>query len=302
MKNTLLCALSSILLMFSCTETEPMEHPEQLKKTGSGFFQFRAALPSGARDMNVYYHIPENSTETDTVLIVLHGNGRDALNTRNVFTSLADEKGIIVIAPEFSNENFPGGDSYNLGNVFIDGDNPSENTLNDTADWTFAVIEPIFTDFKNKFGLLTDEYDLFGHSAGAQVAHRIALFLPGEHLQRVACSAAGWYTVPDNEIPFPYGLNKSPRYQADLSYFFKRDLLIMVGTADNDKDSPGLRHNEYADAQGLNRFDRAQHFYVECLKIAGEAGIDYNFQYFSVEGVDHDLTRMARFAVDRLYP
>ena len=38
--------------------------------------------------------------------------------------------------------------------------------------------------------------DLFGHSAGSQVAHRFLLFKPTNKTNKVILSAAGWYTVP----------------------------------------------------------------------------------------------------------
>jgi pimeloyl-ACP methyl ester carboxylesterase len=293
--------IAGILLAVSCTSTEQQDDPGKLSKTGTGEFTHIPSPASGKNELKVFYHIPEGSMETSPVLMALHGNGRDAAYTRDVFAPLADEKGILVIVPEFSETDFPGGDAYNLGNIFFDGDNPSPATLNPSSEWIFALFEPLFADFKEKFGVITPKYDLFGHSAGAQVAHRSALFLPGQHLNRVVCSAAGWYTVPDNQIPFPYGLDLSPAQDSDLGTFFFRELLILVGTADNDPDAYGLRHNDYADAQGLNRFDRAQHFYIECLKIANESGFAYNFQYFPVEGAGHDIVPTSIFAMDRLY-
>ena len=38
-------------------------------------------------------------------------------------------------------------------------------------------------------------------------------------------------------------------------------IYIQVGALDNNPNSAGLRHNEYADAQGLNRVTRAVHFF-----------------------------------------
>ena len=62
--------------------------------------------------------------------------------------SKANQYNFIVIVPEFSNTNFSGGDTYNLENVFIDGDNPSASTLNPEEAWTFSVIEPLIDYIK----------------------------------------------------------------------------------------------------------------------------------------------------------
>ena len=55
----------------------------------------------------------------------IHGGGRDGESTRNMMEDKADQYGFIIVAPEISNVNFPGGDGFNLGNVYVDGDNPT---------------------------------------------------------------------------------------------------------------------------------------------------------------------------------
>ena len=46
-----------------------------------------------------------------------------------LYIDKANEYGVILIAPEFSDLDFPSGNAYNLGNIFIDGNNPSPETL-----------------------------------------------------------------------------------------------------------------------------------------------------------------------------
>ena len=290
------------VLFIACHPENPDPDLPELNWQGPGMYSYDAVLGSQIRPMNVYYHIPVTCRPDDPVLMVLHGNGRDGKEIRDAFAPLADKKHFLVVAPEFSEENFPGSDGYHLGNLFTDGDHPSPETQNPVSEWSFSVIDPIFSDFKKNTGALAGRYDLFGHSAGAQVAHRTALFLPGEYLNRVVCSAAGWYTLPDTDIPFPYGLDHGPVPAPDLPAFFNQEMYIIVGTEDTDPNSFGLRHNDLADAQGLNRFDRAQYFYIENLKIAQEKGLAFRWQYFSVPNAGHELEKMASFAADRLYP
>ena len=94
---------------------------------------------------------------------------------------------------------------------------------------------------------------MFGFSAGAQFVHRFIQFKPNARFDKVVAGAAGWYTVPDNTIPFPYGYENSILNTANLDNLLSSDLYIQVGALDNNPNSAGLRHNEYADAQGLNR-------------------------------------------------
>ena len=64
-----------------------------------------------------------------------------------------------------------------------------------------ALIERVFDDAGRDPGPV----HLFGFSGGAQLAHRFAMLHP--HLTAaVYAMAAGWYLLPDESIPYPYGL------------------------------------------------------------------------------------------------
>jgi hypothetical protein len=107
--------------------------------------------------------------------------------------------------------------------------------------------------------------------------------------------------VPDVEIDFPYGLRKSPAESADMSVYFGERLTVMVGALDTDPNSFDLRHNEWADAQGLQRVERAQHFYNRGLKLSGSLGAEFYWSYAEVPGVGHEFAPLAGAAVEILY-
>jgi len=44
------------------------------------------------------------------------------------------------------------------------------------AAWGFTVLERLVTTLRSELGLADEAFDLWGHSAGAQFAHRFALF------------------------------------------------------------------------------------------------------------------------------
>ena len=73
---------------------------------------------------------------------------------------MANENSFIVIAPEFSSEHYPElGDDYLMGNVYIDGDNPTTESRNPENEWTFSVIEPLF-DLMNPYQTRSDSSEL----------------------------------------------------------------------------------------------------------------------------------------------
>ena len=80
--------------------------------------------------------------------------------------------------------------------MYVDGDNPTTNTLNNENEWSFSIIEPLFDSVKSSLSLENDKYNMFGFSAGAQFVHRFIQFKPNARFDKVVAGAAGWYTVP----------------------------------------------------------------------------------------------------------
>jgi len=264
---------------------------------GSGVFVFSF----NEIDIEIYYYVPNSYTATSKLLFALHGGSRDAESIRNNLIDKSNEYNLIVIAPKFSSSNFSLGDGYNLGNVYVDGDNPSTSTLNNENEWSFSFIEPLFDSVKSSLSLENDRYNMFGFSAGAQFVHRFIQFKPDARFDKVVAGAAGWYTVPDSSIPFPYGYDNSILVSTNMSDLLSRNLFIQVGAFDNDPNSPGLRHNEYADAQGLNRVTRAVNFFETGQNFSNSNNLDFNWSLHIIQGAGHNLTPNAENACNLMF-
>lgn len=287
--------------LWACDKNEVIDPQTVQGVQGTGLFHFQDYPNLAPEGLPVYYHVPENLSQNAPVLLVFHGNGRDAEYSRDILIAKANRLKFALLVPEFSSEAYPGGDAYNLGNIFEDGDNPSEATLNPVEEWTFSLIEPLFENFKARVGLNTKEFDVFGHSAGAQVAHRYLFFWPNAPVSRVVAAAAGWYTLPDTSVQFPYGLGDSPAQNADLSTFFSRPLTIVIGSDDNDPNAASLRQTAQAQAQGSNRLARAQYFYQQSILKAQSISSPFSWQYRELQNVGHDFEANSAFAADLLY-
>ena len=264
---------------------------------GSGMFIFSF----NNMDIEVFYHVPPSYAASSRVVFALHGGSRDAEGVRNNMIQKSIDYNFILIAPKFSSSNFSLGDGYNLGNVYVDGDNPSTDTLNDENEWSFSIIEPLFDSVKSSLSIESEKYNLFGFSAGAQFVHRFIQFMPDARFNKVVAGAAGWYTVPNNSIPFPYGYQNSILISTNLNDLLSSDLHIQVGALDNNPNSAGLRHNEYADAQGLNRVTRAVHFFESGQNIADSNNYNFNWSLHIIQGVGHNLIPNAENACDLMF-
>jgi len=289
-----------LVILYGCDKNET-EFTDVNQFTGTGDYTFNSYEPFSAQPITCFYHIPETATGNSPIMIALHGSGREANNMRDYLIEKADEKNFIVLAPEFSEIYFPGSDSYNLGNIFDDGDNPEPESLNPTEEWTFSVIDPIYEDFKERVGNTTSTYDIFGHSAGSQILHRFLIFQPEASYNRVVCAAAGWYNMPDNSVSFPYGLEDSPAENANLGNIFAREVYVIVGENDVDPNSANLRHTPQADLQGNNRLERAQYFYNDSRSIADDLNLNFNWNYGLVPNAGHEGDANAVYAADLLY-
>ncbi len=140
-------------------------------------------------------------------------------------------------------------------------------------------------------------YDVFGHSAGAQMIHRYLLFQPECHFNRLVSSAAGRYCVPDPSIEFPYGLGVSSAATEPPNNYFGREVYVICGANDTDLNAPSLRHTPGADALGLQR---ARYFFTESSSIASDGGYLFNWEYRTVPNVGHNGEEMAAYAANLL--
>jgi hypothetical protein len=285
-----------LIILNACSEVSVKMSDEINNENivGTGFFEFNEKL-------KVYYHNPTNSNENSPIIFIFHGGGRNAKDYRNAIIDKANQYNFIAIIPEFSDDNFAGGDGYNLGNVYIDGDNPSATTLNPEEEWAFSYVEPIFNFVKEKTKNINFKYNIIGHSAGSQFAHRFVMFTPNANFDKVVASAAGWYTVPNENISFPYGFKNSILENIDYSKLFSKAIYIQVGELDNNPNDGSLRRNTFADAQGINRFTRAYYFYNQSKEKAAQLNTIFNWKIETNVGLDHDFKPALNKASDLLF-
>jgi len=298
MKNVLLFPLLFVLLLSACDNNQEFDNEEEPTNTISGEtgdFVFDGYAPLSSKPLRVYYHYPDGVNSSTPILMVFHGGSRNAKANRDDLIDKANEKGLIIIAPEFSAADFSLGDEYILGNVFVDGDNPSAASLNPESEWTFSYVEPLFDHVKNLTSNQNNTYHALGFSAGAQFLHRLLIFKPAARIDKAVVAAAGWYTMPDTAINFPYGVKVAMVNQSDLDAFYSRDLWVIVGQNDNDPNAP--RRNPTVDVQGTNRLDRADYFVNESRNLASA----FVWQYQSLPNTAHEFDKLASFAVDNIF-
>jgi poly(3-hydroxybutyrate) depolymerase len=229
------------------------------------------------------------------VVIVMHGVQRNARDYRDQWHELAKRHDFLLLAPEFNERDFPGAEGYNFGYR-----HDSEGRLRPRERWAYAALEPLFDDARRRFGVTTERYALYGHSAGAQFVHRYLFFVPAARVARVVPANAGWYMMPDYAIAFPYGLGDSSVTPEDVQRALALPVTVLLGARDTDPEHPGLRRSPEALRQGATRLERGQRFYTTARAYAERQEIPFNWLEVIVPGAGHDNRLMAPAAIPHL--
>jgi len=279
---------------------------QSLSQNTTASFIFTPQAPLNRPPIEVFYHIPKGDITKMPILMSFHGEGRDGANHRNYWINMANANGFMVFAPEFSEANYPGiGDNYIMSNIFDDGDNPSQATFNNQNEWTCSILDPLFDFIKSKNSGSQQKYSAWGHSAGAQFLHRFFMYLPNSKIDIAVCSNAGWYTVPENTVRFPYGILNGQLPNSDLTTAFSKKLVVHLGKDDTvlSTSSGGPRSNSTVNnQQGLTRLARGQYFFNTSKNTAQNMAVIFNWEKQEVAGIGHNTQLMANDALRYLLP
>ena len=285
-----LIALFILTAQACSTEFEPGIDP------GASSFTFDSYEPLQDKPIEVYTYRPEGDFTQMPILFVMHGTLRNADTYRDNWIDIADEYGVLIVTPEFNSDDFPGARGYNLGGMFDGDGNPV-----DEASWAYSLIEPIFDEVLERTNSAQERYDIFGHSAGAQFTHRFFLFKEDLRTNHVIAANAGWYTLPDFETEFPYGMENTAMDTETLVQRLESRLMLQLGEEDNDPNHSQLRTSDNAMVQGDHRFARGHHFLETAQQIADDHNTELGWFIRTVPGVGHNNAQMALDVADYLF-
>ena len=226
------------------------------------------------------------------VIFIMHGMSRTAEQYRDDWHALALQHNFLLVVPEFSEENFPKSRNYNLGNVFTRGGSPTP-----VSTWSFTAIEKLFDAIRDRYQMTSASFGLYGHSAGGQFVHRFLMYMPDARVSRAVVANAGWYTLPDFEVAYPYGLMNSRVNDAGLVDALQLPVTILLGDRDTDPNAENLRQTPEAVMQGPNRLARGFYFFESARLAAGRLSLPFNWHLSTVRGAGHDNALMAPEAV-----
>lgn len=244
--------------------------------------------------LTVWAHVPSAvDPATAPIAFIMHGARRNPDNYRDAWVEEAEQGGFIVIAPGFPRIDFPGARNYNMGGLFDEAGEPRPHNM-----WSFSAIEPLFDEVVARLGSNQTQYTIYGHSAGSQFVHRFLFFMPEARAKRFMVANAGWYTFPDPDIAFPFGLDGTPVSEDRLRAILTKDVVILLGDRDTDRRHSSLNRSKGAMRQGPHRFARGKKFYQSAREFAEDKGWPFGWSLRVVEGVAHSNSGMAEGSWD----
>lgn len=270
--------------------------PTPFQEPGRSHVIHEDVSPSGTEAINVETYVTAAcTTKPCPLLIAIHGLERNAERARDNWVEAAERYGLLIAAPHFDRERFP-------TRLFQQGGVRDET---DPARWVYASIERFFDRALASGRVAGTSYVLFGHSAGAQFVHRMALLRPAARFSTAVSANAGYYTLPvrgeAGGFAYPYTLAGTPATDATLAVALAKPLLVMLGERDDDPAHPQLNHSRGADAQGPNRLARGHHFVAVAATEAARLKVESRWREIVVPGVGHDSRRMAAAAAEALF-
>jgi poly(3-hydroxybutyrate) depolymerase len=227
-----------------------------------------------------FVYVPGTGGSESPLFVTVHGIARNAEAQASLFAPYAEAAGAVLVAPTFAPERFPDYQRLGRAGKGARADEALQSIVEEAAWLTGAASAQIY---------------LFGHSGGAQFAHRYAMAHP-ERVARVAVASAGWYTFPTPKRRFPYGLRPNsdlPGVLLDPERFLRVPIAVLVGEEDGTDDN--LRHTARLDEeQGATRVERAHRWVVAMQEAAATYRLPPKVTIEKVAGNDHSFEQFMK--------
>ena len=228
----------------------------------------------GMSQLEYYVYIPESYQDNGKILHTIHGISRNAEEHIQGFIAQSERHGSVLVAPLFSRENFPRYQQLGTNVQQERADMAFDHILQDAQEWLKVSPAPM---------------RMFGFSGGGQFLHRYAMFYP-KRVAKMVLAAPGWYTFPDPDRKYPYGLKSTrdwPHLQFSLERFLQIPTLVLTGEEDDLRDKDLNKAREIDSFQGLNRIERAERWVNASRNLARSYDIPADFRMETIPNASH---------------
>jgi dienelactone hydrolase len=219
-----------------------------------------------------------------SLLLVFHGLHRNVEGYRDYARPIADKACMIVVAPLFDKERFPGW-------RFQQGGITRRHAVQESRHWTGRYVVALVDWVRRSEGRTLDVY-MIGHSAGGQFLSRLAAFVPTD-AKRIVIANPSTHVFPNLKAAAPFGMGgvySRGEGEENLRRYLATPVTIFLGEEDTgDKDRNDSRE---AQVQGETRHDRGLNAFKAGHEIAKSHGWTFNWRLVELPGVGHSARKM----------
>lgn len=237
-------------------------------------------LESDASLQYVVY-VPSRGGAGAPILVTVHGISRNAWEQVSMFAPYAERAGVVLVAPLYEHARFP---CY------------QRLTANERGESPVAVLEAMVAEVARRTGASGERLHLFGFSGGGQFVHRYAMAHP-DRVAGYVVGSAGWYTFPDAQRRYPYGLRYSQRLQMggfELGRFLAVPGWVLVGERDVHEGTAMRKTERVMLEQGMSRMERGLRWVNAVNASAVELGLAAPVRFELLPRSPHSFRRSMR--------
>lgn len=263
---------------------------------GTGSFTFRTDGPFADRPIEVHYHIPSGGDLRQMpILFVFEGADRGYDYLLRAWREEAEQRQFILFLPHFDQKAYPLSDYQEVGVM-----NATHTEAHPQERLTPTLIDSLFLQVRRTLQSRRKGYRIYGHSAGGQFVQRFMLFHETPYVEKAIIGSPGWYTFPDPEQCFPYGVANIPYITPErIRDYLAKPIVLQLAPGDSIREWY-LRKTPEADRQGRNRYERGRTFWDYLHRIAAAKGWPCRWEKAEVPGVGHNSIEMGRQAAPLL--
>jgi len=255
---------------------------------------------------NLYVYAPTSMSPKPDLLVLAHGTPAETWSVDetakyyiNHWIDFAEQEGIVLIAPSFSDENF----SSRKGEIEdkMTGYRGLFGREIGADEWVLRIVDA----YQQAFGEKNEKFLMYGHSAGGQFVGRFLVTHP-ERVEKAVITAAVTYPQPNPEVAWPYGMGElHTQIEWDENTIRQEDVIpdpqkwleatqipltVLVGLNDitEQLQRPGQK--------GINRVLIAKNWVEDMRSFAQENGMECNYEYEFIAGKGHSMFGLIKFS------
>lgn len=224
-----------------------------------------------------FLYVPSRGGQGAPLFVTVHGISRNADVHTSLYAAFAEQYGVVMAGPLFPEERY--GDYQLLG----------WEGKGERADHMF---ERLVAEVAQATGARADKLYLFGYSGGGQFVHRYTMAYP-HRVAGLVVGAAGWYTFPDDSVPFPRGLQPTPSLpdlRWNLGEVVQIPTMVVVGENDTGREASLHKSEDVDQQQGLTRVERGRRWAEAMAQMAERHGVTGNYGFRLVPTAAHSFS------------